>query len=368
MRKWIAGAALAAVAAAGVALYLVRGGPPAQAQGVVLGRAMVALLPPQTTSLVGVDVERLKGTPLYRYFEDQAQAGNGVNELEQFTARTGFDPRRDVQNLLVASWTDPAAPVTTAPMTGPAGLSGEFVAVARGQFNVPQLSQQFKDKKSAVESYRGFEVFGPAPGPARGRRRAESQQQDHGRFVFLDDKTAVAGTRAAVLAAIDRKLGGGPSLLDKPALLNRAQTIVGSNQVWAVSDSPGAFVTRAMPKESPGATSNFARIFSSLKGSSFALDLTNGLDLKAGGECQSPQDAKTLGDAARGVAALGRLSVSQEQPELMVLFDGIDVQERNAELSIAVHLDAQNFQKLLETTKTRHRTQKVRLELHSSPL
>jgi hypothetical protein len=307
-----------------------------------------------------VDVERLKGTPLYRYFEDQSQTGNGISELEQFTARTGFDPRRDVQNLLVASWTDLAAALTV-PLTGPSGLSGEFVAVARGQFNVPQLSQQFKDKKAAVEPYRGFEVFGPAPGPARGRRSAGSQQQDHGRFVFLDDKTALAGTRAAVLAAIDRKLGGGPSLLDKPALLNRAQAIVGANQVWAVSDSPGAFVTRAMPKQSPGATSNFARIFSSLKGSTFALDLTNGLDLKAGGECQSPQDAKTLGDAARGVAALGRLSVSQQQPELMVLFDGIDVQERNTELSIAVHLDAQNFQKLLETTKTRHRTQQASL-------
>ncbi len=320
----------------------------ARAATVDLDRALVALLPPNATSVIGVDVERLKGTPLYRHMEEQSRQadGKGRNPLDELVALTGFDPRRDVEELLVASWMEGGEP--------------QFVAVARGRFPIAALGREIIGKKGRVETYRGVQVFGPEARPDTGERlrRVETQagpkrRDEPGEFAFLDDRTALAGSRFGVRSAIDRKAGGGPSLLGNTAILSRAQSIRSSNQLWAVSQQPGEIVAKALPKDAPANASNFARIFSSMQYSVFALDLMNGLDLKVSGLCRTAEDAKTLGDAARGIIALGRLTLSQKEPEMMTVFDGVQVSEKGEELEIVVHIERQAFENLLEKSRSK---------------
>jgi hypothetical protein len=318
------GAAVAAV------LVVARWERTASAQGVVLDRTLVGLLPPNATSLVGVDVERLKRTPSWRLFEERH--GND-RHFDEFVRETGFDPRRDVEELLVAS-------------TG----EKQFTAVARGTFNVSALTQVIKQKKAIVENYRGYDLFGP------------EKANEPGRFCFLDSRTVLAGSRPEVLAAIDRKASGGPSLLGNTSLLSRAQSISGAHQVWAISDNPGQLVARHLPRNPNAQASNFARIFQSMRTTSFALDLTGGLDLRAQGVCQSAQDAKTLADAARGLVAFGRLSASQKEPEMLNVLDGVQVEEKENELAVSVKLDQTSFEKLLEKTGPRKRRSEAQVE------
>lgn len=343
MRKSVIFVLVFVVAALG--WYLLRSGQPANAQTITLERSLLALLPPDATTLVGVDVERLKQTAVYRRFEEENRITGSIGDshFNDFMAATGFDPRRDVQELLIA-----ALPVAAS--ADPS--ASQFVAVARGQFNVGAIGRKLRQEKAVVENYRGFEVFSSKRRAEPPRSRNQSPREP-GAFTFLDEKTALAGTRGALLAAIDRKAGGGPSLLSNAALLGRAQTIGATSQVWAVSESPGEVVTRALPKDNSVQSSNFARIFAGMKNSTFALDLMNGLDLRAAGVCKTPEDAKTLGDAARGFVAIGRLTVSQKEPELMAVFDGIRVEERNTELDISVRVDPANFEKLLDKTRPR---------------
>lgn len=335
MRRWMIAGTLGALVAAGVVLVLNRDRA-ASAQGVTLDRSLVALLPQNATSLVGVDVERLKQTPAYRHFEEQSRR-SGDTHFDEFVHETGFDPRRDVSRLLVAS----------------TGLE-QFVAVAQGTFNVANLTRVLREKGATVESYRGFDLFGP-DGNARRRN-------NEGRFVFLDGQTVLAGSRPEVLAALDRKAAGGPSLANNTALLGRAQQISGTHQVWAVSDDPGQLVRRNLRRRENAGTSAFARIFQSMRKTSFALDLMNGLDLRAFGVCATAQDAKTLADAARGAVAIGRLTASEQEPELLSVFDGIQVEERANELGITVRLDAQSFDKLLEKAGPRGRRGRTQAE------
>jgi len=337
MRKSVLFAVLALAAVLAAGLVLLRSERSASAQGLTLDRSQLALLPPDATSLLGVDIEGLKGTPLYRHIEEESRK-NGRSHFDDFARETGFDPRRDVESLLAASW-------------GGVG-DGQFLAVARGRFNVSALSGQIRTHQAIAETYRGFEVFGP-------EKQQDGRQQ--GRFVFLDDRTALIGARPALLAAIDRKLGGGPSLLNNTDLLSRAHTISGSHQVWAVSDNPGLLVPKALPRDSSEASS-FARIFSSMQNSTFALDLRNGLDVRAASICKTPQDAKTLADAARGVVAFGRLAVSQKEPEMMTLFDGVQVEERNTALDITIRVDTQSFEKLLQRGRLRQGRKSAQVE------
>ena len=327
MRRWMMAGAIGALAAAGFVLVM-RMERPASAQGVTLDPGLVALLPPNATTLVGVELERLKGTSAWRRFEEQHATDS---HFEEFVQETGFDPRRDVQDLLVAS-------------TG----EKQFVAAARGVFDVTALGRKLREKNATIESYRGFELFGPEAKPDRA-------QQDPGRFCFLDTRTALAGSRSEVLAALDRKAGGGASLASNQALLGRAQQIGGTHQVWVVSDNPGQIVRRNFPGRRDAQASNFARIFQAMKTTTFALDLTQGLDLRAAGTCGTAQDAKSLADAVRGLVAIGRLSASDQEPDLLAVFDGIQVEDHNNELGITVRLDQGSFDKLLDKAEPRKR-------------
>ncbi len=369
MRKFALSGFPLIIAAAAMIVYLGQPERAVNAQTLALDRPLLALLPGDVTTLAGIHIEQLKQTAAYRYFEENSRQQNpsGQNQLDDFATLTGFDPRRDVQELLVASWPAPAGSAQNqnspganqAPPAPPNG-NAEFVAVARGQFNIAGITAAARLQGAAAENYRGFDLWTPArhaglqkPSPGRAPRpRAERRGRQQGVFTFLDTTTAVAGTRAAVMAAIDRKLGGGPSLLDNTSLLARAQTISASSQVWAVSENPGEMIARSAP-QAAGQNANFVRILSGMQNTTLALDLTNGLSLHAAGLCKTAEDAKTLVDAARGLVAIGRLGTSQQRPEMMTLLDGVEVYQNNSEIDISVKLDAATFEKLLQNSRAR---------------
>ncbi len=339
----------AVAAAACLTLYLAHPAQPVRAQGATLDPGLVALLPSNATSLAGVDLERLKRSPLYHIFEERSSQSGTNNGLDMLEAFTGFDPRRDVQTVLIAGWVDPSAEQA----------NGQFVAVARGQFNVPALTRAIEMRRNGKsENYRGLELFsmepanrGAKPEPKVTPKARRGQPNEQGYFTFLDDKTAAAGTRTALLGLIDRKLSGVAGLARDSTLVARAQSIGGGNQIWAVSETPGAVIARQMPKNQTGEASNFSRIASSMRSSTWALDLSNGLDLHSVNLCLTAEDARRLGAAARGRVAMGRLGLPQQNPELGELLNGIRVEDRDTQLEISVRVDSAVIEKLMEKSR-----------------
>jgi len=67
-------------------------------------------------------------------------------------------------------------------------------------------------------------------------------------------------------------------------------------------------------------------------------DLRSGLQLSASGLCRTDQDARTLSDALRGLVGLGRLSAPPEQPDLLRVYDAIQVDQQQRSLRLSVNL------------------------------
>ena len=55
------------------------------------------------------------------------------------------------------------------------------------------------------------------------------------------------------------------------------------------------------------------------------MDLRTGLNGLATGNCASDQDAKSLYDALRGLAGLGRLAIPKDRPEIGRILDGLRI-------------------------------------------
>src|ERR1700758_1458318 len=62
---------------------------------------LLNLVSPDAKVVAGVNVEQAKGTQFGQYVLNQMQTGDA--HLQELVALTGFDPRRDVRELLVAS-------------------------------------------------------------------------------------------------------------------------------------------------------------------------------------------------------------------------------------------------------------------------
>ena len=254
---------------------------------------LIALVPPDSTMLSGIRMEAVRATALYQ----KMLAQKALPQLDNFARQTGFDPRRDVRELLIAS------------------NGNDVLMAARGTFNLRAI------EGSTKSSYKGYTLYA-------------SESRAVG---LVDSSTAVAGPLSAVRAALDRYKAGDRARPEE--LLARARQIPSENQVWSVSNGFENLLTMTIPQE--GNAANAGRILRSLENTTAAADFRTGVNGYINGLCRSDQDAKNLGDAARGLVPLGRLSVPENQPELLKLWDGIkvDQQQRTVKITFAIPQD-----------------------------
>jgi hypothetical protein len=249
-------------------------------------------------------MDTIRLTPLYKKLLAQKR----LDQLDEFARRTGFDPRRDVRELLVGS------------------NGKDSIVAARGTFNARAFEGVTKNL------YKGYTLY----------------TRDAGGLALIDSSTAVAGNLPALQAVLDRYQAGGRS---GPAeLLSRARQIPPENQVWSVSSGFESFITGAIPQA--GNAANFGRILQSLENTTAAADLRTGINGFLNGLCRTEADAKNLGDAARGMAGLGRLSVPENQPELLRLWDGIQVEQQQRTVKITVFIPENLLEKLIDLLGT----------------
>jgi hypothetical protein len=262
--------------------------------------SLAELVPPDATMLAGLRVADIRETPLYQ----KMLAGKYLERLDEFARQTGFDPRRDVRELLVAS------------------NGKDSIVAARGTFNVRAF------EGTTQSTYKGYKLY----------------TRNRGVVALIDNSTAIAGTLESVHAALDRRSSGDRS---GPAeLLARARQIPPENQVWSVSTGFDNLLTGGIPET--GNAANAGRILRSLENTTAAADLRAGLNGYINGQCRTDADAKNLGDAARGLVGLGRLSVPEKQPELLRLWDGIKVDQQQRTVKITVAIPQDLIEKLID--------------------
>ena len=67
---------------------------------------LLKLVMPDAKVVSGIDIDKVRSTPFGMFFLNQLPAPD--SEFQQFVNATGFDPRRDIHEVLMASPGDPA--------------------------------------------------------------------------------------------------------------------------------------------------------------------------------------------------------------------------------------------------------------------
>ena len=253
---------------------------------------LVRMTPQGTTGLVGVHIDQIEETPVYK----RLLAGRNLTQLDQFAQDSGFDPRRDVHEVLYA--------------TTPKGS----VLMARGSFH---LNGDAATRGVSKQRHGDYDIWGG----------------DMGGFCILDSTLAIAGDVPAVEAALDEWKSGSHTAAQP--LLARVAAVSPQAQFWGISTGLAGFLAEHPPTVAPGL--DFSKIFSGLRDTWFEVDLTTGLKAEVHGTTATEKDAISLRDTVRGLVGLGRLQVPEKQPELLRVWDGITVDQQGR--SIALHVD-----------------------------
>ena len=235
---------------------------------------LVSLAMPDAQVMAGVNVEQVMLSPLGQYL--LAQTGQLPDAgLEELIETAGFDPRRDLREILVSS----------------NGLTGRNsgIILARGTFDVPKIVEAAVADGATIETYKGVSIIG-------------KPKQDA--MAFPDSTLAIAGDDAGVRAAIDRK--SAPTAISS-ALAVQVNQLSTTEDAWFVSMVP-LNQLQGNSAAGPGPWSIYGKVQQAGGGVKFGANVVVSLQAVS----PTDKDASALADLLRSFASASDLFLPKD--------------------------------------------------------
>jgi len=275
---------------------------------------LLNLVMPDAQVVAGVNVEQAKGSPFGQYVLSQIQPND--QHLQELVALTGFDPRRDVRELLVAS-------------AGGNNPKSSGLALARGNFDVAKIGAAARTNGATVDTYSGATLI--------------IDPKKNGAAAFPDSTTVVAGSLDLVKAALDRRTSTASPI--NPALSTKVQQWSTSQDAWVVTLISPASLGPGRAANLPGVAN--AETLQKIDQFSGGLKFGSNVALTAEAQAQTAQDAQGLAGVVQFLASLAQTHAS-ENPDAAALLKALTVTVEGQVVKIGLSLPNDQFENLLK--------------------
>jgi hypothetical protein len=286
--------------------------------GVLTARAadsqLLAMVMPDAKVVAGVNVDQAKGTPFGLYVLTQMQSDS--EGLQQLIALTGFDPTKDVHELLAASNATPGS-------KSPTGL-----LLGRGNFDVATIIAFATGKGALTETYAGVTII-------------EDPKKTAG-LAFTGPTLAVVGDLANVKAALDRP-STGQSL--PSAVLAQISQWSGTEDAWIVTTvAPGLLI----PTTALGG--NASGLLQQVQQASAGVKFGNNVVGSAAVQTDTAANATQMANAIQFLVNMMQMQ-AQSNPQLATLAQGFAVSAAGTTVKLSITLPQAQFQQLIQAKK-----------------
>ena len=239
-------------------------------------------------------MRRTKSFPFGQYLLSQIQS-QGLH-LGQISGQTGFDPTRDLRELLLAS--------DGTPQTG--------LVLARGAFEAQRIQSAGLAGGGVMESYKSLNIL-------------EDPKRTHAE-AFLDATLAVAGDLASVKRAIDRQSLAEPL---PASVIVQVDQWSGANDAWALTTvPPSKWKPSAAPvPPNPAFQNAFQSIQQAAGGVKFGTDRsdTPQVVFTAQAQTDSAQNATALANVLQFLSSLAQMQAPPPKAQAGALLHGLTV-------------------------------------------
>jgi len=240
--------------------------------------SLLSLVMPDAKVIAGVRVDRAKNSPFGMYVLTHLQLDDP--DFLKFVAATGFDPRRDVREVLVASNSleyDPS----------------HWLVLAKGTFNPDRIEGLAQANGGTVVKHHGIGILSANSGNG-------DLTTVQGAIAFLDSSTAVMGDVAGVQAAIDRRRANAGI---STKLAGKVQQVSTNYDFWFTTLVPLAEFAGAMPDPNLSSAMK-GSLLGGIQQTSGGVKFGQNVLLYAEAVTRSPEDAAALVDVVKFIAGL----------------------------------------------------------------
>lgn len=280
---------------------------------------LLKLLMPDAKVVAGVNVDQAKASPFGQYILSQMMPPDP--QMRELNVLTGFDPTRDVRELLVAS-------------TGAAQPGKESgLALARGNFNIAGITNAVTQHGANTESYGGVTIV-TDPGKRVG-------------IAFVNTTLVIAGDLANVKAAIDRQ--SKPASLS-PTLLSQINEWSNSQDAWLVTSvPPGSLVPRQGAPKIPGVGPG-QDAFQAIQQAAGGVRFGSMVSVRVQGITDTAQNAQQMGDAIKLLASLAQMQGGND-PVVKTLVQSLNVSPAGNQVNVGITMPSDQLIELVKPQK-----------------
>jgi len=322
---------------------------------------------PGPASVVGwVDFEALRDSTLaMSYLQDEELIGDADDDLQEFIAKTGVDPRTDIKQLAMVAFD---------------GEDGETEGVVVGSVNFDRDRLMTSLADSPTISHRdhtlylleqddwdtsGEEMEGEE---AEGEHDSEEGEEEHGEMgtegaeetqpgylVIINDQTLMIGSEIGVKFALDTAAGERPTARDDSTINEMIISLPVDDQIWVIAaDEAWAEELAEMPEEGASPVPIPLAAIEGVEVVTFAMHMSDSMRLRLSGIAATEEDAAMISQSMLGLLAMGKMMIQQAQPELFNIIDrGLLIDSDHRVINIEANLSAEDIALLRELAEER---------------
>jgi hypothetical protein len=293
-------AALLALASAGTALAVHRTEDP------------LALVPGDAATVAVIHWNELRSSPFGSEVLDRMDGVSTDGDGSRFLRETGLSPREDIDTIVLAT-------------SKHAGSSDDALVVFEGRFDMARIAAALTSRGATLQKSAAGDYY----------RLAPEHGGDHpGAVALVNPHLVVAGSEAAVTAALGRRESGGSGgLMSGQGLGTQLSRVDKDASAWALVDLTRYPVTQNREMhvnvQVEGKDEPSRAIVGAMKSMSLlvleAKVHGDAIDVAATGLSADAENRSLLQDSLRGLLAMWRLAVQEKSPEMVTVIRGFRV-------------------------------------------
>lgn len=236
---------------------------------------LLSLVMPDAKVIAGIQVDQARISPFGQYVLTHMQPDD--ENFKKFMSDTGFDPRRDLREIVMAS-------------NSGTDITSHWVVIARGMFDASKFAAAVKQNDGTVTSFQGVDLLSGGAPSAGGTDSV---------VAFPDNSTAVMGDPDSVKTTIQRfqtKASGAN-------LATQVKNLSASYDFWFLTLVPLSEFAAIMPDPNMGQAMK-GNLFQAISQASGGLKFGANVQFQMQAVARSEQDAKSLADVVRFIAGL----------------------------------------------------------------
>ena len=300
---------------------------------------LLSLVPPDAKIISGVRVDSAKASAFGTYVLSQMQTADPG--FQQFIQNTGFDPTRDLTEIVSA------ATGTSAQHSG--------LILGRGSFNAATITSAAQSAGATATTYKGIQLL----------THPSKTADVTGAVAFLGPNLAVMGSVGAVQSAIDRYVAtnSGTAVPALPkAVTDRIAALSGVNDAWVLTTGPitDFFAGKVSDPNLNGALQG--NLLQAIQQASGGIKFNpDGVLISGEALARSEKDAEALRDVVKflaGMVQLNKDSNAQTQ-KFATLLDALQVTAQNSTMTLSLSIPEATIEQLFVPRGARPRVRHV---------